>query len=364
MGHLMTVQNLLALLGLAPNFEREDCPPRTDLYPFPLVLQPLTQASLAKYVVAEAPWNATGIERITELATGKAGSTLNHVGILYGLLGLVFCRHDRLEAGATGHEHWDAIVRVIAEAAKEQAPLDRWHLTDDQFQPDTDDQQANPDHWQFFEGLRVHRVADRAAASQAIRDIGEQGEGPSSGGETPHFERFLNMFRGTDGQPGFPKPGVWEPTKPVPREPSVDAISDPRTQDWARLADARYGLLLGFLGHYLTSSGELRDSFKKWALEEMRQLRSLAGELTAMPLGDEPPAQACAGLPFTLPPQPNLPGGEAARWRVHRDRTTNAITVAERLREGETTDRLKRLLDRLLESDRERLETMPPDRDM
>jgi hypothetical protein len=144
----------------------------------------------------------------------------------------------------------------------------------------------------------------------------------------------------------------------------VQAISNTRTQDWARLADARYGLLLGFLGHYLTSDGELRDSFKDWAFEEMGRLRSLAGELTAMPLGDEPPAQACAGLPFTLPAQPNLPGNEAARWRVHRDGTTNAITVAERLREGETIDRLKRFLDRLLESDRERLDTMPPDRDL
>ena len=39
MGHLMTVQNLLILLGLAPNFEREDSPPHTDLHPFPLKLQ-------------------------------------------------------------------------------------------------------------------------------------------------------------------------------------------------------------------------------------------------------------------------------------------------------------------------------------
>ena len=32
----MTVENLLILLGLVPNFERQDSPPRTDLYPFPL----------------------------------------------------------------------------------------------------------------------------------------------------------------------------------------------------------------------------------------------------------------------------------------------------------------------------------------
>lgn len=62
MGHLMTVQNLLLLLGLPPNLEREDFPPRKDLYPFAVHLEPLSQRSLAKYVVAEAPANAEGID--------------------------------------------------------------------------------------------------------------------------------------------------------------------------------------------------------------------------------------------------------------------------------------------------------------
>src|SRR4051794_23120609 len=68
MGHLMTVQNLLLLLGLQPNLEREDFPPRKDLYPFALHLEPLTQRSLAKYEVAEAPSGATDIKDIVEIA--------------------------------------------------------------------------------------------------------------------------------------------------------------------------------------------------------------------------------------------------------------------------------------------------------
>ena len=107
MGHLMTVQNLLLLLGFAPNFEREDFPPRKDLYPFTLHLEPLTQSSLAKYVVAEAPANAAGIDDIVELATVSAGPIINRVGVLYGLLGLVFSRQDQVEPGATGHAGWD-----------------------------------------------------------------------------------------------------------------------------------------------------------------------------------------------------------------------------------------------------------------
>ena len=63
MGHLVTVQNLLQALGLPPNFEREDFPPRKDLYPFALHLEPLRQHSLAKYVVAEAPLDASGMRR-------------------------------------------------------------------------------------------------------------------------------------------------------------------------------------------------------------------------------------------------------------------------------------------------------------
>lgn len=55
MGHLMTVQNLLAILGFQPHLAREQFPPPPGLYPFDLHLQPLTQQSLAKYVVAEAP---------------------------------------------------------------------------------------------------------------------------------------------------------------------------------------------------------------------------------------------------------------------------------------------------------------------
>jgi hypothetical protein len=55
MVHLLTEQNLLRFIGAPLNFEREDFPFRSTLYPFPLALQPLTKTSLAKYVAAEMP---------------------------------------------------------------------------------------------------------------------------------------------------------------------------------------------------------------------------------------------------------------------------------------------------------------------
>jgi Ferritin-like len=161
MGHFMTVQNLLMLLGLDPNFEREDSPFREDLYPFRLKLQPLTQASLAKYVVAEAPGDAEGIREIMDIAEDKTGSTINRVGILYGLLGAVFSRQDQIAGGATGHPEWDDIVRVIAKAAyKQDGVREHWHLSDGDFHIETLSRQADPDDWQVGQ-LRVHRVADR-----------------------------------------------------------------------------------------------------------------------------------------------------------------------------------------------------------
>jgi hypothetical protein len=55
MGHLVTVENILTLIGGPLSFEREDYPIPEDLYPFPFELEPLTKRSLGKYVLAEMP---------------------------------------------------------------------------------------------------------------------------------------------------------------------------------------------------------------------------------------------------------------------------------------------------------------------
>ncbi len=48
MGHLVTVQNLLKVLGAPLNLDREDYPWGTDFYPFDFNLQHLTISALAK----------------------------------------------------------------------------------------------------------------------------------------------------------------------------------------------------------------------------------------------------------------------------------------------------------------------------
>jgi Ferritin-like len=359
MGHLMTVQNLLLILDLLPNFDRQDFPFRSDLYPFELHLQPLTQSSLAKYVVAESPADAAGIADIIEVASAKAGSPINRVGVIYGLLGLVFAREDQVAPGATGHPHWDAIVRVVAGAAYTQdGDRQRWHLPDSAFRPESLAQQADPDDWRVG-ALRVHRIADRVAALDALRDIGEQGEGPSGSGETSHFERFLSIYRGDEQFEGFPKPRGWVPTRGIPRDPKPADFTVQRTRDWAQLADLRYALLLGYLSHYLSSSGDVRSLLTGWIVAEMRsRLGPLARELTSMPVNSDSGSKEYAAACFTLPNPIALPNDEVARWRLHQQRTADAIDITQRLLSAEPEGPLNHFLALLLTSDQARLQTI------
>ena len=352
MGHLLTVQHLLLALGLAPNFEREDFPPRKDLYPFSLHLEPLSQTSLAKYVVAEAPANAAGIEDVVEAAQAAAGAAINRVGMVYGLLGVVFTEAEVIATGGSGSEAWDELLRALAEAAYRQAPPASWHLPDSAFHPDGADRQAAPEDWQVG-GLRVHRVVDRATALQAIRDLSEQGEG-ATGEPDSHFERLLGVYRGGGGRAPFPAAGEWQATRGVPTDPKADSYTDPRTRLRAELADLRYALLLGFVEHYLLSAGDEREILAGWIVAEMRsRVAPLARQLTTMPR--EPGGASVAALPFSLPPTVRLPSDEPGRWLVHRERTEAAIATLEEAQAADAADAADGFLTDLLASDRARL---------
>ena len=58
MQHLEKVNRMLVDLGAAPNLVRQDFPYESDIYPFPLNLEPLSRDTLAKYVYTEAPASA------------------------------------------------------------------------------------------------------------------------------------------------------------------------------------------------------------------------------------------------------------------------------------------------------------------
>jgi Ferritin-like len=363
MGHLVTVQNLLLAIGAPPNLEREALPSIKDLYPFKFKLEPLTQRSLAKYVTAEAPLDAPNISDISAQAQDKEGMPVNHVGNIYALLGVVFSTHQEIVDGGSD-QAWNDHLRTVAKAAyKQDKRPEAWHLDDSVIDNQTLTFQAAQADWDRGEPpeATVHQIKDRAVtARDAIRDIAEQGEGPISGGTPSHFDRFLAIYRG-GGSPNiepFPAAGQWNPTLPVPENPTPPAtapVTASRTDRWAHLADLRYSLLLGFIEQYLRTSAttDRANLSTNWALNgEMFTLASLAETLATLPQNG-----GVAALPFTLPDILHMPATENDRWRLLRARTQQSIDHVQAMQvDSDTNDGF---LKDLLSTDAGRLTQMP-----
>ena len=189
MGHLVTVQNVLRFLGAPLSLDREDYPWDSQLAPYPFVLEPLSRASLAKYIIAESPetWppDVSDAERVTieNLASGYRGSHVNRVGALYSnLIGII------------------SNPKLIPSSA---------------FRPESFPSQASWDEWGrgYGKGARgssiagttstpdvlVLPMASRSDAVNALNRVAEQGEAPgeasASDTESSHFRRFLTVFR-------------------------------------------------------------------------------------------------------------------------------------------------------------------------
>jgi hypothetical protein len=308
MGHLLSVQNLLRLIGGPLCFEREDFPLRSQFYPFPFTLERLSRSSLAKYVFAEmtagdiSPDVLTAADReAIESAAREAvkhggGSFVNHVGVLYDTLIDVF---GALPADAfrTDREPW----QVTGWAGTTPDPT-------------------------TLSGIKLLPARTRDEALAALRSISQQGEASTQKGS--HFGRFLAIYR------AFPDQGD-QMTWPVCENPTTNGdapgatlVEDPVTLKWAQLFNLRYRVLLTVLAHgsalseTATSSNgtPLRPHLRSWTYDEMRpdvgSLGALAALLASLPAG---PSGAHAGAPFDLPYTLVLPDQEAERWRAHRD---------------------------------------------
>lgn len=378
MSHLMTVQNLLKVIGGRPDLSRQDFgPPGSDeerLFPFDLLLEPVTHESLAKYVVAESPRDPPAgvdpalMERIVSVATaGAGGIPVNRVGTLYALLAAVFGNEQiLLQQAATGDPWYVMVNALAAEAAAAYGGRDKLHLPDSAFQPASAPSQGSDADWDRsvvkanLDEFRVHVVGGRASALEALKDIGLQGEGPSTvATEVAHFMRFLNLFRqfyGADGTGTGAAPNA----APVPRatrilvdEQSVDpeAISHPDTARWARLADHRYAVLLGSLELYLRQPPLDRGFLLGWCFAEMFAIRKLSSFLTAKPRTSQT-VPTVAALPFNLP----LWAGRPVAWADLEGvfiTATQEITAIQAA--AGVTDAHRRLLGHLAASDLRKL---------
>lgn len=334
MAHLLTEQNLLHFIGGPLNLERQDFPFRSLLYPFPLELQPLTKTSLAKYVSAEMPADPPDpdIAEIVARATqGAGGIHINRVGILF-----------------------DTLIDIFADNTK---------LTDTDLRPQTaTDLQAGPDDWLAFGRLIVRKVATREEAVDALRLIGEQGEGatdPPPEAKPSHFDHFIRIYREFPETELVTQP-TWIPTLSIPINPntlpSADSdpalersrITHPTTRLWAQLFNVRYRMLLVDLTHALLLPGPYQDdntnptprgNLRDWAFLQMRGeavsgLRGIGKILTGRPLKQipDPDAPTNAGPPFELPYTLAISDDEHSRWRLHRALLDTSHDLLSRIR--------------------------------
>ncbi|MBI1761948.1 MAG: hypothetical protein HYR56_10980 [Acidobacteria bacterium] len=349
MAHLLTVQNLLHLLGGPLNFNREQAPYASEIYPFRFKLEALTLDSLAKYVLAESP-----LEWPADISADE--------------------RADIKRRALRSNE--DTPVRHVGPIFASLQALFKDHLTDADFRLDTlglqggDDWGSDPLIVRTFGGADVAQA--RQAALAAIADIARQGEGHENQPKS-HFERFLDSFRVFKELSGGGRQLTWpvaeNPNTTTAREvrgsgaPVLEAlaeaherkgrITDARAKNWAHLFNLRYRLLLAHLSHYLRldqsqapALGTQREKLRDWTFNEMvSRLGPIARQLVQMPK-DDPPGKYHAGPPFELPYTLNLPQRETDRWRMQLDVAKAAQALAQRMvNDGETGAVLSGLLD-------------------
>lgn len=350
MAHLLALQNVLRALGAPLNLDREDYPFRTQFYPFPFRLEPLSLGSLAKYVLAEIPDPAPLTEQeLQELrraaGASKAGASqgVNRVGALYAQL-----------------------LVLLAE------------LSDDDLRPPEEEFQATSAEWGVGEPSIVTPVRTLQEVRTVLEAVARQGEGAQAGAGPSHFHTLLELYRarrdsGETGPVG---------ATPLPTDPNTAAtpwpasekrleagrISHPLARAWAQLFNLRYRVLLVSLAHalHLPRSGpaptQQRTTVVSWALEEMVLLSAIQQWLRQLPLkqgGDA--AREPAGPPFELPYTLGLPSSSLGWWRLHRDLLDDTTMLIQHIRAdlGEVDPGRVQTLDALLHGDEGRRAQIP-----
>lgn len=364
MGHLLTVQNLLCLVGGPVSFNREEFPWDTPFYPFPFKFEPLSKKSLAAYIFAEMPDNFEYLES-------------HYDDSIWGDRAKHFVEHDipfikatvkdwvkRGDAHPVG-EVYHLIIDIISNPD---------FIPDSEFRPETYPLQASWDDWgrgyrpkpappsgdpppvdNAKANIIIERAATRTEALYALREIMDQGEASAlkpkqkqragkADDTTPtqelsHFERFAEMFQEFEEKEGSPG---WHPVRAVPLNPTTTVGNNPpdprrpalnRTPitaraslKWANLFNVRYRMLLTYLTHTfhlarVVSPDEpnTRGAVMHRIFGEMYNLKTIAGILVRLPLTDEPNDPRRAGPPFQMPYTIELPLDEIDCWRLHRD---------------------------------------------
>lgn len=368
MGHFVSVQNVLRVLGAPLNFGRQDFPWDSTLYPFEFSLEPFTLDSLAKYVYAESPvgW-LNSPSRTKEMAEIK--KEIKKV-------------IDQEDHGDPVGALFDQILKIIKDPKL---------IPDDVFLADTYSFQAKFNEWgRGYKGgargnstkgnivgtpdVLVEPVSSRTNSINALEEIAEQGESTSPDNALSHFERFLGIYRELRKMPeGFSpsrnvafNPTIADEIDDPTESPSegltatdypIDVIKNPRAQLWANLFNVRYRMLLTFLKHsFLIDDGfnysgsySPRGAIINATFGEMYNLRSISNVLVRLPI--EKDSKVMAGPPFLIPYTMDLPFGEKSKWNVHKDLIEASRRLIDQLLPiADATNR--KYLNSLIEADR------------
>lgn len=333
MGHLLTVQNALLLVGGPVSFERDDYPWSSPFCSFDFELEPLTLTSLAKYVYTEMP-PTDSLQRKEDKETVAAVEKLvgaharAPVGELYGrIIDLV---NDRAEVPDSAFQ---------AGSYRYQANWDEWGrgYRPDSHKPYAKDPDVPPPHTRRATVI-VEKCATRTELAAALGEIASQGEAEhlrsNAKTEASHFDRFAHMFRGYERI--LKKEPSWAPARPVPTNPVVardrayapegaTPIMNDEARTWATLFNVRYRMLLTLL---TSAAGGPRDAIELMTVRraqlvarifgEMYNLKAIAGVLVRLPLGD-PKKPERAGPPFQMPYTLVPPTPEPNFWRLQQD---------------------------------------------
>jgi len=389
MGHLLTVQNILTLLGAPMNLERSDFPWDVPYYPFRFTLEPLALQSLSCYIYAEMPQDEEKPQDPEKPEEVKGRQLPKRYSQLEpSEKNRIF--ENACECAKGGKTHhvatiYNEIIKII------QDPV---CIPDSAFHEETYDYQASWDDWgrgyhpnprpldaqgnplevkwkpppasHRPANVLISRAATRTQAVAALRQIATQGEDPhlivDDLGEPSHYERFLELYQQLEKI-------KWCPTRRVPTNPTtVDTPQNRKagsyivaetSRMWAQLFNRRYRMLLTYLAHTFrlarvsrSDVPSVRGATMHRVFGEMYNLKTIAGILVEMPLYPDPNDPRRAGPPFEMPYSVTLPPTEVDCWRMHRDLLSSSNEICSGLLAGADSDG-KRYLQALCDIDRE-----------
>ena len=372
MGHLLTVQNVLVLLGAPINLGREMLPWDHEFYPFPFSLEPLSEESLQCFIYAEMPRleslgkAAPGKQReksvrpsvtiekqrrIIEEVTAKLAKRfpkkrvtedMHQVGELYAEIIELISDHKRIpdsifdDTSFDRQASWDDWARGYKPAPRLVDPegnLDR--------ENDPASRKPPPTLAHRDAHVQVERAATRAQAIKALQALAAQGEAPhlreDDTGEPSHFDRFVQIYEEFKAYKARHRSS--QPTRAVPHNPTtridfhnlrpeqttyigVKHDDEVAAHYFAQLFNQRYRLLLTYLAHSFrlartppTNRPSLRAMVMHRVFGEMYNLKAVAGVLVRLPRH----GGGSGGPPFEMPYSLDLPQADRDIWRLYDD---------------------------------------------